>query len=371
MENYYNIIIHNGQTGHIKDIAIPKEFLTKSMSVKDVDDQKEEILISSNNDLGSSVEHNVAIHANDKDAEEEADPSGACDNVGTVFSEVGEALSLVQEEVGHSINDGEQSKDKAPAVAKEHVKNASENASIKEPNTIKGFLMKEGHEVKNWKKRYFVMELGVMKYYVSPLHHYPYGEELKGELNLAGYEVAVVNRQGRIHLKHASGHFKEMMLECGEVQLVTVWLQALDEHIAYANARAPPTSTLTSSGRVSTVRGSPGPHAADTSGSTAATAASLPSLDVSSGPPQASSDSPTSHHSPDPSRRTSFTRNGGAPVPPRRAGWATKEGHVVKSMRRRYFVLDHGILSYYVDLSLEPPYGKDLKGYVEALYLEC
>lgn len=50
------------------------------------------------------------------------------------------------------------------------------------------------------------------------------------------------------------------------------------------------------------------------------------------------------------------------PVPRRLTGWMKKQGHVAKNWKSRFFVLDHGFLTYYVDQQEKPPYGVDKKG---------
>eukprot|EP01038_Epipyxis_sp_PR26KG_P009890 gene9890-13303_t len=51
-------------------------------------------------------------------------------------------------------------------------------------------------------------------------------------------------------------------------------------------------------------------------------------------------------------------------APPKMHGWLKKRGHVVMNWKTRYFVLDNGYLTYYVDKSDTPPYGKDVKGQI-------
>lgn len=49
-------------------------------------------------------------------------------------------------------------------------------------------------------------------------------------------------------------------------------------------------------------------------------------------------------------------------APPKMVGWLRKRGHVVQNWKTRYFVLDNGFLTYYVDKLDLPPYGKTMKG---------
>ena len=52
-----------------------------------------------------------------------------------------------------------------------------------------GWLRKQGHVRRNWKQRWFVLERGVLRYYVEPLAIHPYGANLRGEINLEDYSV--------------------------------------------------------------------------------------------------------------------------------------------------------------------------------------
>jgi len=48
--------------------------------------------------------------------------------------------------------------------------------------------------------------------------------------------------------------------------------------------------------------------------------------------------------------------------PPKMQGWIRKQGHVVKSWKMRYFVLNKGYLTYFADKSDVAPFGTNLKG---------
>lgn len=50
------------------------------------------------------------------------------------------------------------------------------------------------------------------------------------------------------------------------------------------------------------------------------------------------------------------------PAPKRLTGWMKKQGHIAKNWKTRFFVLDHGFLTYYVDQQEKPPFGVDKKG---------
>ena len=58
--------------------------------------------------------------------------------------------------------------------------------------TKSGWLHKCGHVRKNWTKRWFVLEKGVLRYYKSALTEAPYGKRLKGEIHLDHFVAELV-----------------------------------------------------------------------------------------------------------------------------------------------------------------------------------
>jgi hypothetical protein len=75
---------------------------------------------------------------------------------------------------------------------------AKENAELRElANTVKsGWLQKCGHFRKNWTRRWFVLEKGVLRYFKSSTCVPPYGKEMKGELHLDHFTANLVDDHG-------------------------------------------------------------------------------------------------------------------------------------------------------------------------------
>lgn len=48
-------------------------------------------------------------------------------------------------------------------------------------------------------------------------------------------------------------------------------------------------------------------------------------------------------------------------------GWLKKEGHFMRTIKKRFFVLHEGTLRYYEKDFSEPPYGTGLKGEVKVM----
>ncbi len=64
------------------------------------------------------------------------------------------------------------------------------------PPMMVGWMEKESRKGtfgKNWKRRWFVLVLGELKYYENPLDEAPFGETLKGEVELTNGTVTSVD----------------------------------------------------------------------------------------------------------------------------------------------------------------------------------
>ena len=74
---------------------------------------------------------------------------------------------------------------------------------IKQPSveslTLKGWLNKRGHVVRNWKRRYFVLTSNSLKYFKKEKDEPPFGDNLCGEILLKGaiMNVLVTKRRGK------------------------------------------------------------------------------------------------------------------------------------------------------------------------------
>jgi hypothetical protein len=123
------------------------------------------------------------------------------------------------------------------------------------PPTKEGWLMKEGHTFRSWKKRFFTLSEGCLSYYTSQ------GKGLKGSINLVNYLVS----DGGSSDPTDSGMFlflladtrpqgKSYKICAATAEERSLWIIALQEHINfYANgivatpaAATAPTSSSTS-----------------------------------------------------------------------------------------------------------------------------
>jgi hypothetical protein len=138
-----------------------------------------------------------------------------------------------------------------PPAPSNTVEESARESQIPAPNIIMGFLMKQGHLVKNWKSRYFVVDKGRLRYFVSKGKDPRIGENMKGGLDLCGYVANFVD-DNKILLTHQPANSggtnspavfaqqeKELLLDCQKgqdrMEMLNIWLTSLREHIDFAN----------------------------------------------------------------------------------------------------------------------------------------
>ena len=87
------------------------------------------------------------------------------------------------------------------------------------PPIKKDWLMKQGRNLfKSWKKRYFVLENGLLSYYESDSNDPPYGTHLKGQMSMRGarldvyYDTGGVRDEKRLYIA-GGGQENDMLLE--------------------------------------------------------------------------------------------------------------------------------------------------------------
>lgn len=108
------------------------------------------------------------------------------------------------------------------------------------PPLKKGFILKEGHMIKNWKNRFFVLDAGTLTYYESSTDTYPFGVRKKGEMLLKG--TALKTDRNIIYITYegpsVSGRegLTSLTLEIRYPTEREEWCQAIRSHISYINA---------------------------------------------------------------------------------------------------------------------------------------
>lgn len=92
---------------------------------------------------------------------------------------------------------------------------------------------------RNWKSRYVVLESGKLRYFEKQLstNQSPYGEILKGEMNLCHANIVAGNDSlKRIYIVGQMGNEKDLLLEADNDFDAKNWVDAIQSHIAFANA---------------------------------------------------------------------------------------------------------------------------------------
>jgi hypothetical protein len=116
--------------------------------------------------------------------------------------------------------------DKSASVKKESAK----APGIVEPESKQGFLNKQGRgAVKSWKKRWFVLEKGSLRYFVDADK-----KDQKGEVLLQG----MVARTGDTYIyveANVDGADKDVILDVNLDADRQSWLECIQKHIDFAN----------------------------------------------------------------------------------------------------------------------------------------
>jgi hypothetical protein len=119
------------------------------------------------------------------------------------------------------------------------------------PGTMRGWAIKEGHVVKNWKRRYFVLQSNacatVLRYYFQqdPQHsdREPFGLDLMGQLDLRDYSLEVHRRDSILHLQPPASGGKHLHMHLQDRDALEAWAEALCAHLEYrqkTDALSPP-----------------------------------------------------------------------------------------------------------------------------------
>lgn len=111
----------------------------------------------------------------------------------------------------------------------------------------RGYLKKEGHFFRNWQKRFFVLDMGMLKYYDKESAsgrenppRAPYGDNLKGSMTLAGATVTKENADARsgvtLNRIYISGKdAQDLLIEADTEMALDAWFRDIQLHIEFAD----------------------------------------------------------------------------------------------------------------------------------------
>ena len=110
------------------------------------------------------------------------------------------------------------------------------------PQLLTGWLQKQGHFVRNWKKRFFVLEMGRLQYFEkkSPKEGPPYGVNSKGcilmthiELQEPDVDEANSEDANKIYLMDTESG-KDLLVAASDYKECQIWKETLQAHIRFA-----------------------------------------------------------------------------------------------------------------------------------------
>lgn len=97
-----------------------------------------------------------------------------------------------------------------------------------------GWMKKKGHIIKNWKKRYFVLEKGRLRYYEHALEVSPFGRVEKGEISLKGSKVyASTTSADGAFFEVCTGGGIVTVIEADNPEAANEWIETIQLHMDY------------------------------------------------------------------------------------------------------------------------------------------
>lgn len=110
---------------------------------------------------------------------------------------------------------------------------AASAACMNCPPLKAGFLKKQGHLVRNWQNRFFVLDMGMLRYYEKESRDKKggTGEGLKGSMALAG---TIVKCEGADRI-YIAGLQKDLLVQAEDKQQCDSWFNELCRHVKFAD----------------------------------------------------------------------------------------------------------------------------------------
>jgi hypothetical protein len=110
------------------------------------------------------------------------------------------------------------------------------------PPNKRGWLRKQGRNLfKNWKKRYFTVELGLVSYFENEAEDPPYGKSLKGQMSLRGasledyYDSSGNRDDKKVYVVAGEVGENDLLVEATNAFDARQWSICFDQHITFAN----------------------------------------------------------------------------------------------------------------------------------------
>lgn len=98
-----------------------------------------------------------------------------------------------------------------------------------------GSLKKQGHVMRTWRRRYFVLDMGILSYFEKEGEEKGFGTGQKGCINLCGAEVKWSPGLDRLYVTAGGEASKDLLVQADTEDIAAEWNKALRQHIRYAN----------------------------------------------------------------------------------------------------------------------------------------
>lgn len=95
-------------------------------------------------------------------------------------------------------------------------------------------MKKQGHVLRTWRRRYFVMDMGMIQYFDKKGASANQGDGYKGRLYLAGCEVRWTPNTDRLYITASEGA-RDLLLQTESIDDAEEWEAAILRHIDYAS----------------------------------------------------------------------------------------------------------------------------------------
>jgi len=221
-----------GEDVHNLNQEPPQEIKTKP------DEKRVSFADFADADVGSHHDQNRVVDpahvvvkslVHDEEASKPAKDSSGADEEGTVTTdEASDGFDVVEN------NDGRERRDTIAAENRQLVEEVEEDRYVT-PELRKGFILKQGHVIKNWKNRYFVLDAGILTYYESSSPVPPYGVKKKGEISLRDMQIQECKISALLEIASRDKFNKKdhLTLEIKYPNEREEWKVAIRQHIAY------------------------------------------------------------------------------------------------------------------------------------------
>jgi hypothetical protein len=116
---------------------------------------------------------------------------------------------------------------------------ATQDSAWKPPMRICGYILKRGQMFPSWKKRWFVLSLGVLTYYQSPLEEFPFGSNKLGDIPSLLHKTLELQDVGPdvflLNVSQGPGWIRGISLKFTSLAERSKWEEALQSHIKYCS----------------------------------------------------------------------------------------------------------------------------------------